>query len=154
VKFIHLFILKNMKVVFIKVNSKSGKLGEVKEVADGFAINFLIPQMVALPATKKNIDLANSLVQKKQVGKKENFDWKKLANRLKGFILNLEQKSDEHGSLFAKINNRKIIEMLNQRGFEVKESQVKLDQPISKVGEYEVEINLEGFKSKIKIIVE
>ncbi|OGF30921.1 50S ribosomal protein L9 [Candidatus Falkowbacteria bacterium RIFOXYA2_FULL_35_8] len=143
-----------MKVVFIKVNSKSGKLGEVKEVADGFAINFLIPQMVALPATKKNIDLANSLVQKKQVGKKENFDWKKLANRLKGFILNLEQKSDEHGSLFAKINNRKIIEMLNQRGFEVKESQVKLDQPISKVGEYEVEINLEGFKSKIKIIVE
>jgi large subunit ribosomal protein L9 len=144
-----------MKVILLQDVDSLGKKYEVKEVKDGYARNFLMPQKLAKAATKQALKwLAD---QKEVIEKEAEEDLKKaqeLASKLDGVEVTISVKVGEKGQIFESITNQKISEKLNEMGFEVKKSQVKLENPIKELGEFPININLDhNLEAEIKLIV-
>lgn len=144
-----------MKVILLQDVEKLGKKNELKEVADGYARNFLIPNKMAILATKSEI--ARVEEQKKidaQKSEEELNRFQELASQLDGMELEIKDKTDSDGNLFGGINTTKISEKLKEQGFEVKKTQIKITEPIKEVGESEVLIELpHNLEARIKVIV-
>ena len=144
-----------MKVILLKDVENVGKQFEIKEVADGHARNLLIPQGVVKPATKEA--LAWVEVQREILGKKSEEELKgvqELASKLDDFELQIAMKVGDEGQLFEQINAQKISDKLKELGFEVKKSQVKLEDPIKELGEFEVKLTFDhNLEAEIKLIV-
>ncbi|OHA68884.1 MAG: 50S ribosomal protein L9 [Candidatus Wildermuthbacteria bacterium RIFCSPLOWO2_01_FULL_47_18] len=144
-----------MKVILLKDVENVGKQFEVKEVADGHARNFLIPQGSVKPATKEA--LAWVEVQREILAKKSEEELKgvqELASKLDDFELQIAMKVGDEGQLFEQINAQKISDKLKELGFEVKKSQVKLEDPIKELGEFEVKLTFDhNLEAEIKLIV-
>jgi len=144
-----------MKVILLQDVEGLGKKYEVKEVKDGHARNFLIPEKQVRAATKQALKwLAD---QKEVIEKEAEEDLKQaqeLASKLDGLELNITVKVGDEGQLFESINSQKIVDALKIMGFEVKKSQVKLEEPIKNIGEYPVSISLDhNLESEIKVII-
>lgn len=144
-----------MKVILLQDAESLGKKYEIKDVKDGYARNFLLPNKLARAATKQALKwLAD---QKEIIEKEAEEDLKKaqgLASNIDGIELNIKVRVGEEGQLFESINNQKIAEKLKEMGFEVKKSQVVLKNPIKELGEFPVEINLDhNLDAEIKVII-
>ena len=144
-----------MKVILLEDVEDLGKKYEVKDVKDGHARNFLLPKKLARAATKQG--MAWLADQKEVIEKKVEEDLKKsqaLASSLDGLELNIAVKVGDEGQLFESINAQKIVERLKEKGFEVKKSQVKLENPIKELGEFPISISLDhNLEAEIKVIV-
>ncbi|MEA2113636.1 MAG: 50S ribosomal protein L9 [Patescibacteria group bacterium] len=144
-----------MKVILLQDVEKLGKKNELKEVADGYARNFLIPNKMAVLATEPEIVKMEE--QKKieaQRAEEELTRFQKLASELDGLELEITDKADDSGKLFGAINAIKISEKLKEQGFEIEKNQIKITKPIKEAGEYEILIELpHNLEVKIKIIV-
>ena len=132
-----------------------GLEGEIKEVKNGHARNFLLPEKLVRAATRQALKwLAD---QKEIIEKAAEEDLKKaqaLASELDGLEVNIAVKVGDEGQLFESINSQKIVEKLKELGFEIKKSQVKLENPIKDVGEFPVSISLDhNLESEIKVII-
>jgi len=125
-----------MKVVFFEDVEGTAQVGEVKEVKNGFARNFLLPRGVAGATTKDNLQRANSLAQK-EVRRQEKLDGEArgISARLDGYTVTLEARVGETGRLFGSITNRDIAEALTAKaGVEVDPHIVLLPEPIRDIG--------------------
>jgi large subunit ribosomal protein L9 len=145
-----------MKVIFLKDVPK-GKRGEIKEVADGYARNFLFPKSMALPATPAAIKEAKILLDKKKEHEaREQEEHGKIAGELDGKELHFKAKAGAKGRLHGSITTANIAEELNRvTGLEIDKKRVELDEPLHHLGEHEVVINLgTGSQAKIKVIIE
>lgn len=144
-----------MKVVLLEDIEKLGKKYEIKEVADGYARNFLIPKGLAKPATKKMIEWAER--QKELLQKRAEESLKKiqkLASQLDGQEIEFLVKVGKKGEVFEGIGKTKIAKKLKEMGFEVKPSQIVLSKPIKEIGEFPVKIELDqGLEAEIKIVI-
>jgi large subunit ribosomal protein L9 len=144
-----------MKVILTQDVQDVGKKYDVKEVKDGYARNFLMPNKLAKPATKAALKWLSD--QKEVVAKAVEEDLKKaqeLASSIDDLEVNISIKVGEEGQLFESINSQKISEKLKEMGFEVKKSQIVLENPIKELGEFPVKINLEhNLEAEIKVIV-
>ena len=144
-----------MKIIFLKDVEKIGKKFEVKEVKDGYARNFLLPNGLAKPATKEVLEWLE--VQKEIQEKKAEQDLKKaqeLASTLDGLELAISVKVGESDQLFESVTAQKISEKLKEMGFDVKKSQVELQEPIKEIGEFPVKIKLEhNLEVEIRVII-
>ena len=142
-----------MKVVLLEDVEKVGKKYDVKQVADGFARNFLIPKNLAKVATKELSEWAE--MQKQLLEKKAEENLKKsqtLASSIDGQEVIFQVKVGPEGQLFESINSQKISEKLKELGFEVKKNQIDLAEPIKEVGEYPVKIKFDhNLESQIQI---
>lgn len=144
-----------MKVILLQDIEGLGKKYEIKDVKNGHARNFLLPEKLARAATKQALKwLAD---QKEIIEKEAEEDLKKaqaLASNLDGLELNIAVKIGDEGQFFESINSAKIIEKLKEMGFEVKKSQVKLENPIKELGEFPISISLDhNLEAEIKVIV-
>lgn len=144
-----------MKIILLQDVEKLGKKNEIKEVADGYARNFLFPNKLAILATPSEIVKAE---EQKKIGAKESekelAHFQELASQLDGLELEIEDKADEDGNLFGAINAAKIVEKIKAQGFEVEKNQIKITEPIKEVGECEVLIELpHNLEAKIRVIV-
>ena len=144
-----------MKVILLEDVPNLGKKYDVKDVKNGHAMNLLIPQKLAKPATKENMKRLEE--QKKQVEVQATEDLKKTQNivsSIEGTELNISVKVGDDGQLFESINSQKISEKLKEAGFEVKKSQINLDQPVKELGEFPIKINLDhNLEAEITLIV-
>lgn len=145
-----------MKVILIKDVSKLGKKGDIVEVSDGHARNYLIPRGLAVEATKGN--LKHLMDEKKQHEEKEERLRKKsedLLKELKKKVWEIKVKAGETGKLFGSLTSGNIAENLSKMsGFEVDKKWIKLKKPIKETGEYDIDLKLPaGVKGKIKIRV-
>lgn len=125
-----------MKVVFFEDVEGTAQVGEVKEVKNGFARNFLLPRGVAGATTKDNLQRANSLAQK-EARRQEKLDGEArgVAGKLEGYTVTLEARVGETGRLFGSITNRDIAEALTAKaGVEVDSHIVLLPEPIRDIG--------------------
>jgi len=142
-----------MKVIFLKDVEKMGKKFEVKEVKDGYARNFLLPQNLVKPATKEALEWLK--MQKEIQEKKAEGDLQKaqeMASSLDGLEVALTMKAGEEGQLFESVTSQKIAEKMKEMGFEVKKSQVGLTDPIKEVGEFPVKIKLDhNLEAEIRV---
>jgi len=144
-----------MKVILLKDIENVGRKYEVKDVKDGYARNFLIPKNLVKLATKKNLKWLQ--LQKEMIEKKAEDDLKKaqqMASDLDGRGVAVAVKVGPEGQLFESVNSTKIAEKLKLAGFNIKKSQIDLSEPIKKLGEFPVKINLDhNLEVEIIIIV-
>jgi large subunit ribosomal protein L9 len=144
-----------MKVILLKDVEKLGQKGDVKEVADGYARNFLIPNKLAVLATKA--ELVKLEEQKKieaQKAEEELVHFQEIASQIDGLELEIPAKVSEDGKLFGAVAASQIAEKLKEKGFEIKKEQIKTGEPIKEIGEYEATVEFpHNLEAKIKIIV-
>ena len=144
-----------MRVILLRDIEKLGKKFDIKEVADGYALNFLIPKGLAKKANKESLKWLNA--QKEIIEKKAEEELKKiqdLASSIDGQEIIIPVKIGEEGQLFESINNQKIAEKLKEMGFEMKKTQIDLIEPIKELGEFPVKIKFEhNLEAEIKIII-
>ena len=144
-----------MKIILLQDIDNLGKKYEIKEVADGYARNFLIPKGLAKPATKENLKWLES--QKEIEVKKAEEELKKVqevATNIDGQEIIILVKVGAEGQLFESITSQKIYEKLKELGFEIKKSQIDLPEPIKELGEFPVKIKLEhNLEAEIRVII-
>jgi len=144
-----------MKVILLEDIDKLGKKGEIKEIADGYARNLLIPKkMVVLASKSEVIRLEEQKKIDEEKAEKELVRFQEIASQIDGFELEISAKIGEDDKLFGAITASKISEELKKNNFEIEKNQIKLEEPIKEIGEYEVPIELpHNLEAKIKLII-
>ncbi len=144
-----------MRVILIKSVENLGEKDDVKEVTSGYARNFLLPNNLVKPATKK--DLEELKKQKELTAQKAEKELKVvelLVSQIDGQEIEIIAKAKETGETYGSITPLKISQALKKNGFKVKRSQVKLKEPIKKLGEYPVMISFDhGLEAEIKVTI-
>lgn len=133
-----------MKVIFLKDVKGKGKKGETKNVADGYAHNFLIKQGLAVEATAGNLKGLDAQKKKEQkIAEQELEDAKILKEKLEKITVELKAKSGTGGSLFGSITSKQISEQLNKT-FKIKidKRKMELDDAIRTLGVTKVPVKL------------
>ncbi len=145
-----------MKVILTSDVDKIGKSGELKDVADGFARNFLIPQKLAVPASGGAYrawqhDIASREVKRKR----EREEAEIAAQRIGGTTLTMGVKVGEGGKLYGSITAKDIADALGRRGIVVDRHKVDLPEPLKTLGTYKVAVKvLSGLTPEVTIVVE
>jgi large subunit ribosomal protein L9 len=133
-----------MKVILSKDVQGTGKAGEVKDVADGYARNYLIPRKLAIPATSgalQNVEAKKASEQKKAAA--EEAAARALAERLTSAPVVLTAKVGDQGRLYGSITSGDIAEQLTAYlGQPIDKRRIELDEPIRQLGTFEVTIRL------------
>lgn len=145
-----------MKVVLKQDLANLGKRGEVKVVASGYAMNFLIPKGIVVPATAEEIrKLEIEKAATVKIAENERVKFELLAAKLKNLTLTITAKASPQGKLFGGLGGKEISVALEKNGFkEILPETIKLAEPIKQVGEFSVELKLaEDLRAKIKVIV-
>jgi len=146
-----------MKVIFLKDIAKIGKKGEIKEVADGYAKNFLLPKGLASPATSAVIRTTKAQSDREaQQQTRQQKELAALAQSLKGKDLRFKARAGVKGRLHGAITSAAIADKLSKVvNFKIDKKMVALEEPLRHVGSFEAKINLaKGVESKIIIIIE
>jgi large subunit ribosomal protein L9 len=145
-----------MKVILLKDVPKVGKKYDIKNVAEGYALNLLIPKGLAQIATaqaEKNIEMMKSkdMVEKKVQGEL----LVKNLEVIKTLVLNIKEKANDKGHLFAGITKERLVEeIVKTARLNLDVDSIKLDKLIKEVGEHEVTVEVLGKKAQFRVIVE
>ncbi len=144
-----------MKVILKADVKGSGKKGDVLEVSDGYARNFLLKKGLAEVATNSGI---NEVEQRKTADafhKAENIKaLKELAARMKGTEVTVAIKVGENGKVFGSVTSAQIASALSEKGFDVDKKKIVLKDAIKTLGSFSAEVKLmEGVSAKITVTV-
>lgn len=133
-----------MKVILMADVKNLGKKGDLVQVADGYARNYLLPRGLALVATEGKVkQLAQQQASAAQRKMKEEERSRELAARLDGLTVRVYGKAGEGGRLFGSVNNKDIAEALQkEHGIEVDKRKIILKEPIKQLGTYPVQVRL------------
>ena len=144
-----------MKVILQKDVKNIGKRGEIKEVADGFARNFLLPQKLAILASQASLSQLNKeKMEKDQKIQKEKNKAKDSFDSVNGKTIEIYAKANEQGHLFAAIKEKDIAFELAKNDIHIIKDQIIIKNPIKTLGNHEAEIKFRSFgNAKITIIV-
>ncbi len=144
-----------MRVILLKDVENLGKKYDVKDVADGYARNFLIPRSLVKKAVSKTLKWLET--QKELESEKAGEELKKIqeiASAIDGQEIVIAVKIGEEKQLFESITPQKISEQLKELGFKIKKTQIILSEPIKELGEYPVKIKFEhNLEAEIKVII-
>lgn len=145
-----------MKVILLKDVKKTGKAGDVKEVSNGYARNFLFPNklvQIATPELIKKTEENRALEIKKA---EENLKLAEEAvNSLEGILVKIKAKANEEGKLFGSITPEMIINAIKKEAKTVKNFKIGTDASIKEIGEHKITLNFpHGLEAEIIIIVE
>jgi large subunit ribosomal protein L9 len=137
-----------MKVIFLKDVKGTARKGEIKEVSDGYARNFLIPRQIASIATDQVIREIN---QAKVADEKEAHDFKDKIKELESVgPIEFKLKTGKKGEIYDSVTKEEIEKELKKRGFDHVE--VRLPKPIREIGSQEVEVTIgKGIVGKITV---
>jgi large subunit ribosomal protein L9 len=144
-----------MKVILLKTLANLGQKGQIKDVAEGYGRNFLLPQGLAKVANERNVkemELAKQKIVKVASGQVKKF--KELAKKIDNIKIIIQAKADEKKTLFGSVNAAKIAEELKKRNYEVEAKYIKLEQPIKSLGYYDVMIDFgSGVLAKVGLTI-
>ncbi len=147
-----------MQVILLKDIYKLGKKGDIKNVSDGYARNFLILKNFAIPATPINIKRAEGeMTRKKEEEEKFHEKFHQLKTALAERGVAIKKKSDAKGKLYAGVSGEEILEALNALEFPVPKNlgpdNIHIEKPIKTAGAHDVVIALGNEKISLKIEV-
>lgn len=144
-----------MQIILQEDVDKLGNRGELVEVAEGYARNFLLPRKLALEATSgnmKRLEKMRAAFAKKEATEKESATT--LAGLLAGVSLDFARKSGENDQLFGSVTSGDIAEALEAKGYNIDKRKIALTDPIKLVGEYEIPVKLyREVTANVKIVV-
>ncbi|MFA5009001.1 MAG: 50S ribosomal protein L9 [Candidatus Paceibacterota bacterium] len=144
-----------MKVILLKNIPKLGKKNEIKEVSVGYANNFLFPKKLALAATEEKLaQLENIIKQEEEKAEAALKETEALVAKLDGREIIIGVKVGKEGQVYESITKQKISEKLKAQNFKIEKSQIKLENPIKELGEFDVGIEFDhNLEAEIKIII-
>lgn len=133
-----------MKVILLKDVKGQGKSGELIEVSEGYARNFLLPRKLATQATKDNL---NTMKQQEQARERqlsqEKADAQAAADKLEGIMVKIKAKAGAGGRLFGAVTSKEISEALvEQHGINVEKNKISQSEPIKAFGTYKIKCKL------------
>ncbi|TFH40574.1 MAG: 50S ribosomal protein L9 [Chrysiogenales bacterium] len=145
-----------MKVILQKDVPNLGDAGDIKDVANGYARNYLLPRklvIVADESSKKVMEHQSRLIKVKKEKRKKLSE--KIAGGLTGIELKIPAQVGEEGKLFGSVTAMDISKALKDKGFDIDKRKILIENPIKQTGEYAVKIKLdEGQSPEIRVIVE
>lgn len=145
-----------MKVIFLQDVKGSGKKGDVKEVADGYARNFLIGKGLAVEATAKNMsDLAGKKASEQHKADVAKQEAEAAAAKIKGKKVICKSKAGQGGKLFGSVTAGNIADLISEQlGVKVDKKKVSVDTEIKSFGTYTAEVKfLAGISEKVTVEV-
>ncbi|AET58228.1 50S ribosomal protein L9 [Paenibacillus sp. NRS-1782] len=144
-----------MRVIFIKDMKGQGKKGQIKEVSDGYAANFLLPRGIARPATEgnmKTLENQNAAEEKRKQEEKE--EAQALGKKLESTTVQLKAKAGEGGRLFGAITSKQIAEAVAATGIKLDKRKIELEEPIRTLGVTQMTVKLHPeVKATLKVQV-
>ncbi len=145
-----------MKVILTSDVAKIGKSGELRTVADGFAMNFLIPQKLAVPAAGGAYRAwQHDIASREDKRRRERDEADIYATRIASTTLTMGVKVGEGGKLYGSITAKDIADALARRGIDVDRHKVDLDEPLKSLGTYKVAVKVfAGMTPEVTIVVE
>ncbi|MBQ3557813.1 MAG: 50S ribosomal protein L9 [Oscillospiraceae bacterium] len=133
-----------MKVIMMQDVKGQGKKGQLVDVSDGYARNFLLPKKLAVIATAENV---NTMKQQEKARKAqeaaEKAEAEAVAKQLEGVTVKVSAKAGDGGRLFGAVTSKEISECLNeQTGLSIAKAKLVLDEPIKACGTYKIKAKL------------
>ena len=144
-----------MKVLLTQTLERIGIVGEVMDVSDGFARNYLLPKGLAIQPTEGNIKrLEQARKDYESKLKLIREEKEKLAEKLQGVEVTLIRNANEEGHLFGSVSRRDIAEELQKLGFAVQPDDVRQDDSLRRIDTYTVPVSLApDLKADVKVWV-
>ena len=143
-----------MELLLLKDVKDIGKKGDVVRVRDGFGRNFLIPQELAMPATRANKQFFAEKKARSAVRKaKEKEAAEKKAKELRDLKISLEVKAGEGDKLYGAVTAEDIRVALEQKGYVFEKKQIRIKEPLKTLGVHQVDLELYA-QVKIRLTVE
>ena len=145
-----------MKVILTKDVEKLGKSGDMKNVADGYATNFLIPRSLAVPAAGGAYRAwQHDIASREEKRTRERGEAEVAATRIASTTLTMGVKVGEGGKLYGSITSKEIAEALGRRGITVDRHKIELEEPLKTLGTYKVAIKVfSGMTPEVTVVVE
>ena len=144
-----------MQGIILKDSKKLGKEGDTVEVKDGYARNFLIPQGLALIVTEgsfKRLEEMKSVKAKAEEKKKESFS--KLKEEIEKISLTITAEVKGEEELYGTISETQILKLLQSEGVELSKDALVMEEPINKLGVYNLKINVyHGVEATLRVWV-
>jgi large subunit ribosomal protein L9 len=132
-----------MQIILQEDVEKLGTRGQVVEVAEGYARNFLLPRKLALEASAANmkrLEKMRAVFAKKEATDRESAQ--KLAELLGGVTLEFARRAGDNDQLFGSVTSGDVADALAAKGYDVEKRKIALADPIKVVGEYEIPVKL------------
>lgn len=144
-----------MKVIFLKDVKGQGKKGQIKEVSEGYAQNFLLPKGLVRLATDGNVKtLENQTAAELKRKEQEKQDAINLGKKLEELTVTLKAKSGEGGRLFGAITSKQVAEALEKAGVKIDKRKIEMHDPIRTLGVTQVPVKLHPeVKATLKVQV-
>jgi ribosomal protein L9 len=145
--------VNKMEVIFIKDLKNQGKKGQIKNVKDGYAQNFLIKNGYAVAKTKENLSkLEHENAKKAEEDKNNKQVAEELKQKLEKVVLEFKVKTGEGDKVFGSISQKQIKDELQAQGFKIEKNQIDNSKQISSLGFHNVDITLyAGITATIKV---
>jgi len=132
-----------MKIILMDDVATLGRRGEVHDVSDGYARNFLLPQKLALHATPANMkNLAQIKARQDAQAAKLQSDAQGQAQAIEALHYSQRRQASDEGRLFGSVGRADLAAFLAQHGIEIERRRIGLDEPIKSVGEFTVPVRL------------
>lgn len=145
-----------MKVILVENVESVGQIGDVVNVAPGFARNFLFPKRLAMEATGRNVrELEHKKRLLAQRREKQSEEMLSLAQKLTSVTVTLRRKVSEENKLYGSVSVADIARALEDQGFEVLRKDIVLEQPIKQLGEFNVAVRIgPGISATVRVVIE
>lgn len=144
-----------MKVIFLKDVKGQGKKGEVKEVSEGYAQNFLLPRGLVSIATGGNVKtLENQTAAEQKRKEQEKQEAIELGKKLEEMTIVLKAKAGAGGRLFGAITSKQVAEAVVKAGYKIDKRKIEMSEPIRGLGVTQIPVKLHPeVKATIKVQV-
>ncbi|MSQ37473.1 MAG: 50S ribosomal protein L9 [Chloroflexi bacterium] len=146
-----------MRVILTRDVTALGRAGEVKDVADGYAQHFLLPQKLAIEATAGAIRRAQDAEARHDAKKaREHGDAEAVATRLSAIALTFKLKAGDQGKAFGSVTAKDVAEALTRQGkVEIDKTMVHLGEPLRSLGTHTVEVRLlADVRANVSVVIE
>lgn len=132
-----------MKVIFLKDVKGQGKKDEIKNVKDGYGMNYLIKNGYAVMATETGVKRLRNEQEENRLQEQLNIkECEKIKSEIEKLTLKFKVKAGASDRVFGSVSTKSIADELKKNGFNVDKRKIKLDNPLSSLGFHEVEIEL------------
>lgn len=133
-----------MKVILQQDVKGQGKKGQLVEVSDGYARNFLLPRKLAVTATAENLNTMKQQEKAKKAQEEaEKAEAEALSKKLEGLMVKIPAKAGEGGRLFGAVTGKEVSDALSdQHGVTIPKTKLVLDEPIKSCGSYQIKAKL------------
>lgn len=132
-----------MKIILLDDVPALGLRGEIRDVADGYARNYLIPQRLALLASPSNLKNIEQIRKRQEArAEKDKADAHAQAQAIEALTISLTRQASEDGRLYGSVSAQDLVAILSRQGINVEKRRIVLDAPIKALGECTVPIRL------------